>query len=232
MIPICPLPWCIRARQIGRQTAQPGSRDHSKNNGTPMHNKPSAQQTPPLGQRIHVIGNSCAGKSTLAEQLADALDVPFVELDALNWRPNWVALNHTAPDELTRLIQEATAGKGWVVAGSYMNFSQNVFWPRLQTVVWLDPPLPRLLWRVLRRSWKRWRSKELLWGTNYENFWSHLMLWKKDESLIWWIVAQHKRKRRDTRAYMADPRWRHIHFVRLGSRAEVEAFMRAQGLTN
>lgn len=53
-----------------------------------------------VGRRIHVIGNSCAGKSTLGQRLARALDVPFVELDALNWQPGWVGLNATDPDEL------------------------------------------------------------------------------------------------------------------------------------
>ncbi len=38
----------------------------------------------PIGRRIHVLGNTSAGKSTLGTRLAQALDVPFVELDALN----------------------------------------------------------------------------------------------------------------------------------------------------
>ncbi|MEM9215818.1 MAG: shikimate kinase [Cyanobacteria bacterium P01_F01_bin.150] len=37
-----------------------------------------------LGQRLLIVGNSCAGKSTLGAQLASGLNVPFVELDALN----------------------------------------------------------------------------------------------------------------------------------------------------
>jgi adenylate kinase family enzyme len=137
----------------------------------------------PIGHRIHVMGNTSAGKSTLAMRLAHALHVPFVELDALNWEPGWIGLNATNPAELERRIQVATVGDGWVVAGSYINFSQRVFWPRLQTVVWLD--LPLLVGRVLRRSWRRWRTKELFWGTNYERFWPQLMVWRKQDSLIW-----------------------------------------------
>ena len=44
-----------------------------------------------IGRRIHVIGNSCSGKSTLGATLA--FRVPFVELDAINWHPRWVGLN-------------------------------------------------------------------------------------------------------------------------------------------
>jgi adenylate kinase family enzyme len=176
---------------------------------------------------VHVIGNSCSGKSTLGSRLARALGVAFVELDALNWKPDWVALNATNPEEFERRIREATVGEGWVVAGSYSRFCQRVFWPRLQTVIWLDLPLPQLVWRVLRRSWRRWRSKELLWGTNHERFWPQLMLWRKEDSLLWWIISQHARKRQSMLAHFTDPRWSHIRFIRLTSSAEVESFARA-----
>lgn len=39
--------------------------------------------------RILVVGTSGAGKSRLAGQLAAALGVPHVELDALYWGPDW-----------------------------------------------------------------------------------------------------------------------------------------------
>lgn len=124
-------------------------------------------------------------------------------------------------------MSEATAGDGWVVAGSYMSFSQRTFWPRLETVVWLDMPFLQLVWRVLKRSWRRWRSKELLWGTNREVFWPQLAVWRKEESLIWWIVTQHRRNRRSMVACMTDPRWAYIRFVRLTSSSEVDAFTAA-----
>lgn len=181
----------------------------------------------PVGRRIHVTGNSCSGKSTLANQLASTLDVPLVELDALNWQPGWVGLADTDPRELDRRLADATAGEGWVVSGSYMAFSQRVFWSRVETVVWLDLPVHRLLWRVLVRSWKRWRSTELLWGTNYERFWPQLKVWNREDSLIWWIVTQQGRKRRRMQDCTQDPAWRHIAFIRLGSNAEIEAFLHA-----
>ncbi len=180
----------------------------------------------PIGRRIHVMGNTGAGKSTLGARVARALDVPFVELDALNWEPGWVGLNATNPQEFERRTQAATVGDGWVVAGLYITFAQRVFWPQLQTVVWLDLPLPLLVWRVWRRSWQRWRMKEVLWGTNYEPFWPQLRVWRQD-SLIWWAVTQQQRKRRSMLAYMAAPRWAHIRFVRLTSVGEIESFTHA-----
>ncbi|MBT4101130.1 MAG: adenylate kinase [Gemmatimonadetes bacterium] len=178
-----------------------------------------------IGQRIAVIGNTGSGKSTLAEQLAELLGVPFVELDAINWQPNWVGLHDTNPEEFKRQIAAATAGDGWVTAGSYASFSQEVFWPRLETAIWLDPPLALIVWRVLSRSWRRWRTKELLWGTNYESFWQHLALWRRADSLLWWALTQHRVKRAKYLSMMDDPQWGHVRFVRLTSVDEVDALV-------
>ena len=182
--------------------------------------------------RIHITGNSCSGKSTLARRVADLLDAPCVELDALNWLPGWVGLNRIDPAELERRMADATSGERWVVAGSYMKFSERAFWARLETVVWLDISMPRLLWRVLDRSWRRWRTRELLWGTNYERFWDQLKVWRREESLIYWIVTQHRRKRRGMKARINDPRWAHITFVRLRSPAAVERFVARVAVTS
>ncbi len=181
----------------------------------------------PIGRRIHVIGNSSSGKSTLALRLSKRLGTPFVELDALNWEPNWVGLNATNPEELERRIRKATAGDGWIVAGSYSRFSQRTFWARVQTVIWLDLPAPLLLWRMLSRSWRRWRTNELLWGTNREHFWRQFKVWEKQDSFVWWIVTQHTRKRHSMFACMADAQWAHIRFVRLTSTLEVEALLQS-----
>lgn len=180
-----------------------------------------------IGCRVQVIGHSCSGESTLARRLSQELGVPLIELDALNWLPNWVGLNATNPRELEWRINEATAGDAWVVAGSYAEFCQRTFWPRLQTLIWLDLPLQLLVLRTLTRTWRRWRSKELLWGTNHERFWRQLMIWRKEESLLWWVVSQHARKRRKMVEYMTRSEWEHIRFIRLTSVYEIERLCRA-----
>ena len=180
----------------------------------------------PIGYRIQILGNTGSGKTTLAARLGKVLGAAFVELDALNWEPGWVGVHDRDPQELDRRFREATHGERWVVAGSYMSYSQRCFWDRLETVIWLDLPMPLLFWRVLRRTWQRWRSKELLWGTNHERFWHQFMVWRKDSLLIW-LVTGHARKRNSTLALHTNPRWSYIRFVRLTSTREVEAFTRA-----
>ena len=180
-----------------------------------------------LGTRIQVWGNSCSGKSTLAARLGAALELPVVELDALNWRPGWTSVRETDRAAFDASVVAACSGPGWVVAGCYGDTSLPLIWPHLQTLVWLDLPRGLAVRRMLARSWRRWRSRELLWGQVRERFWPQLMVWRGEESLLWWIWTQHARKRRQVHARAVDPRWRHVRFVRLGSPAEIERWIDA-----
>lgn len=184
----------------------------------------------PIGQRIAIVGVTSSGKSTLGARLAAALDLPLVELDALNWEPDWHALSDHDPSEFERRLREATAGDRWVVAGGYASFTERIFWARLETVVWLDLPLSVVLWRVLTRSWRRYRTREHLWGTNYERFWTQLKVWDHD-SLIWWAIHTHSKRRARHLSQLSNPRWRHIRFIRLTSAREVAAFLRSVNAT-
>ena len=161
------------------------------------------QEISELGTRIHVIGSSCSGKSTLAERLATALDGDFVELDALNWLPGWVALNETDRPArgaaLPRCHARAALGQRRLVhrcrAARFLAASANY---RL-----LDLPAALSIGRMVRRSWRRWRTKELLWGTNVERFWPQFMLWRAPEdSLLLYIATQHA-----ANAAKCLPRW-------------------------
>ena len=39
--------------------------------------------------RFNVVGSSGSGKSTIARAIAQALQIPYVELDALFWKRGW-----------------------------------------------------------------------------------------------------------------------------------------------
>lgn len=165
-------------------------------------------------RRIVVVGNTCAGKSTLGEAIARALLLRFVELDALFWKPNW---QKPELGEFRARVDEATSQGGWVVAGNYTTQQRDISWLRADTVVWLDVPLPLVVTRVLTRSFGRWRRQELLWGTNRERFLPHLKVWDEDASLVAWALRHHEPRRRDFERAMADPQWAHLEFIRFKS---------------
>jgi len=179
----------------------------------------------PIGKRIIVVGNSNAGKSTLAQQLAERLGVPFIELDALYHGPNWTPAE---PEVMRAAVRRAIEPESWVMAGNYLDAQQEVSWPVADTIVWLDLSLPKVLRRAVVRSWRRWRTQEDLWGTgNRENFWEHLMLWSTDKSLFAHMIKTHRDRQRYFAAFMRDPRWAHLTFIHLRSQQEVERLLAA-----
>jgi hypothetical protein len=97
-----------------------------------------------------------------------------------------------------------------------------VLWPRAETIVWLDFRLPLVARRLLARSWRRWRNKEMLGGTNYEPFWA--LLYRRD-SLLYYAIRTHRSHRRGWLGMMTDPRWAHLNFVQLRGPAELERWL-------
>ncbi len=173
-------------------------------------------------RRIQVMGSSGSGKSTAGLRLAAALGVPHVELDALFFLPDWVEREN---DDFRGLLRAATTGDAWVVSGNQTRRVLDVIWPHADTIVWLDLPLRVTIPRVLLRSWRRWRSQELLWGTNIERFWPQLALWDGRRSVVGYSIQARSRADRLLAQAMIDPRWAHIRFVRLTSQREIERFL-------
>jgi adenylate kinase family enzyme len=168
--------------------------------------------------RISVVGTSGSGKTTFARQLAERLGLPRIELDALNWGPNW------APAEVETFrdrVRLATAADAWVCDGNYSAVRPIVL-ERADTVVWLDLPLRTCLWRVIRRTARRRRSREDLWGSGNRESWRKQL---GRDSLIWWVLTTHRRRRREYQERFADPAMAHVRIHRFRSLAEAEAWL-------
>lgn len=177
---------------------------------------------PPHGSRLLIVGDTNAGKSTLGARLAQTLDAPFVELDALYWLPGWQARDR---EDFRRLLREHLPADGrWVAAGNYSS-SADIHWRRADTIVWLDYPLSVTIPRLVRRTWTRWRRKELLWGTNTENITGQLKIWDQNQSLISFSVRNHKRRRRGLEAAMTGGQLS-ANFIRLRTPAETAAWLK------
>ncbi|MCL6644518.1 MAG: adenylate kinase [Dehalococcoidia bacterium] len=179
-----------------------------------------------LGSRIVIVGPSCSGKSTLGAALADRLSLPFIELDALFWRENWT---RPADEEFCALLRGAHSGEGWVSAGNYLRQTVPGTWPLADTIIWLDVGLATTSWRVLRRSWRRWRSGELLWGVCRENFWRQLALWDPNQSLIRYNMSRRARNRELCERAAREAEAAGKRFLRLRSRDEIARLFASVG---
>ena len=106
-------------------------------------------------QRIVILGRTGSGKTTLARELATAIGVPHVELDALYFGPGF----STAPLSVLReRTSAAIAGDRWVTDGN-KSAVRDLVWPRADTVIWLDYPSVVSLWRLGKRA--LWRTSVL-----------------------------------------------------------------------
>jgi adenylate kinase family enzyme len=170
------------------------------------------------GRRIAVVGTTGSGKTTVAEEIARRLGLARVELDALNWGPNWTS---AAEEVLRQRAAERISGDAWVVDGNY-HVVRDIVWGRAATLVWLDLPflvvLGRLFWRTLHRV----MTREELWGSNRETWRAQFL---SRDSLFLWLVKTHWRRRRQYSELLTRPEYAQLHVVRLRSPRAVRAWL-------
>lgn len=171
-------------------------------------------------KRVVIVGVTGSGKSTLAERLARRFDMDFIELDALHWEPNW----QEAPADIFRArVEKASQADKWILAGNYRAV-RDITWPKADALIWLDYPFLLVLWQLTRRNFKRWWTRELLWGTNYEPFWIHLKIWSK-ASLYNWLIQTYWRRKKEYALLLSQPEHRHLKVIRFRHPRETEAWL-------
>jgi len=170
--------------------------------------------------RVVVIGVTSSGKSTLAEKLAKRFNLHYIELDALHWEPNW----QEAPPEVFRArVEAATHAEKWIVAGNYRAI-RDLIWPKAEAVIWLDYPLPTVLWQLTRRTFTRWWTQELLWGTNQEPLMTHFKLWSQD-SLYHWLFKTYWGRKREYPVLLSQPEYQHLKLIQFKRPRETDEWL-------
>jgi adenylate kinase family enzyme len=172
---------------------------------------------PALFRRVAVVGAVGCGKTTLAKEIARRIGAPHIELDALKYQQGWVE----ETDEVFRGKVVAYVGTDrWVIDGNYADV-QDLIWLRAQLLVWLDLRLPVVLWRLLRRTFRRlWRREELFNG-NREQF---KRVFGSESILIWAVRSQGNRRRR-YEELLKLARYSHLQVVRLRSPSAVRDWL-------
>ena len=141
-----------------------------------------------IGRRVVIYGPTCSGKSTAARHIAQCIEVPHIELDAVFWLPQWVEKSlEEFRAEVSTLLGRCV--DGWVCDGNYSQV-RNLILPLADTVVWLRPPFMVVFWRALKRTIIRSWKGELLWGTNRES-WRQSFLSR--DSLLLYVISSWRR---------------------------------------
>lgn len=166
-------------------------------------------------RRVAVVTSaSGSGGTTLAKALAVRLNVPFHELDALFWQPNW---KEPEVEEFRSRVAAVVATEEWVIDGSYQSKVGDLVLRSADVVVWLDLPMHVWLPRLLRRTISRAISGDELWAGNRESLRSAFL---SRDSLILFTLKHYRRRRR-----LYPGRFAEYRVVRPRSQSEIERFL-------
>jgi len=174
--------------------------------------------TDPLPQpprRVLIAGVSGSGKSTLADALAAQVHIPHTDIDTLYHGPNW-----TRRDEFYTDVDEMIAAPAWVTEWQYRSVRPRLA-DRADTIVWLDFPVRLWMFRLVRRTIQRRRSREELWAGNVEAPLWHLFT-GRDHIIAWALRTHH-----DYRTLISDLEHTHpkLQVVRLRNQRDVDRWL-------
>lgn len=97
--------------------------------------------------RILILGSGGSGKTTFARKLSDQTKLPVIHLDALHWKPNWIAPDKQSwQTQVAALVQQDT----WILDGSYFG-TLPLRLQRAQLIIYLDIPNWRCIWNIFKR---------------------------------------------------------------------------------
>ncbi len=155
-----------------------------------------------MPRRVHVVGTSGSGKTTVAKAIAEKLGIKHIELDAINWQEGWQNL----PREEFRERVAAEIEKGdWTIDGNY-SAVRDLIWDKVDTIVWLDTPFWPVFLRVTWRTIKRILTREKLWNNNVEGL--DALVGKYGMPL--WVIQTHEKRRKEYPDLLASPEISHI----------------------
>lgn len=155
-----------------------------------------------MPRRIHVVGTSGSGKTTVAKAIADKLGIRHIELDAIHWQPDWTEI---PKDEFRRRVEEETSEESWTIDGNYSKV-RDIIWGKVDTIVWLDIPFTPVFLRILWRTIRRIVTREKLWNGNVENL--DALIGK--DAMPRWVIQTHQKRRDEYPPLLADPELKHV----------------------
>lgn len=170
-------------------------------------------------RKILVIGPGGAGKSTLANQLGELLNIEVLHLDQLYWQPRWVEM---PKGEWLETIEVLLSRDAWIMDGNYSG-SLDIRFKACDTVIFLDLPRAICLWRLLkRRLMYRNRSRPDMAKGCHERLTFEFILW------IWNYASRTRPK--VVRLIESQPGEKQIIWLR--SRSEVKRFLAVRAIPN
>lgn len=122
--------------------------------------------------RTIILGNSGAGKSWLAEHVANHLAAPWIDLDLIHWLPGGYGTARVR-DEAIRLTKEAAKADRWVIEGIYGVLANEIL-SEATALIWLCLDEDECMRHIRERGIRREGTVESLvalldWTASYRS---------------------------------------------------------------
>lgn len=118
-----------------------------------------------MGNRVHFLGASGSGTTTLAQALAARLGCPHLDTDVYYWLPSDPPFQHVREPEARVALLRADLEKpgGWALSGSLCGWG-DVFIPLFDLVVFLHVPADLRMARLRAREIARYGAEAIAPG--------------------------------------------------------------------
>lgn len=171
-------------------------------------------------QKINVVGTSGSGKSTFSRQLAQTLNISYIEMDKIYWKADW---QEPSDDEFFTKLEAELSSQSWVLDGNYTR-TIPLKWQKATHVIWLDYSFPRTLYQALKRAFTRSWNKEELWP-NTGNIETFKKAFFSRDSIVLWTIKHYRINRKKYLGIMASNRYPHIEFIHIQSPKQAQQFL-------
>lgn len=162
-------------------------------------------------RRVLVIGSGGSGKSTVATQLGEVLNLEVSHLDKLYWRAGWVK---PEPGEWIRTVTDLIERDSWIIDGNYSG-TLELRLQRCDTIVFLDLSRVLCMWRIVKRffAYRGAARPDVAEGCGE----------KLDFEFVSWVWNYHRRSRPKVIRLLREHGGKQIFWLR--SRSDVSRFL-------
>jgi adenylate kinase family enzyme len=167
-------------------------------------------------KRIIIVGCSCSGKTTLAGNISEILDIPHFELDVLHWGPNW-----TTRKEFEEDVAKAVKNPSWVFDGNYRK-ARNIIWDNADTIIWVNYSFPLVFWRALKRTLPRVFLKKTTYAGNRETIQTTFF---SSDSILWWVIKTHNKRLKEYSKLLLENQFPNIKIIEFRHPKQAEKFL-------
>ena len=108
--------------------------------------------------KVVVIGNSGSGKSTYARRLSSEHGLAHLELDAIVWEPDRIAVLRPADQVRADLAGFLVSHDRWVIEGCYGDLAEHAL-ADCSELIFMNPGLAVCLDNNRRRAWEPHKYK-------------------------------------------------------------------------